>query len=331
MSLSTMDEQLIQAIKDADLNKVQHLLEHGLANVNAQDRVGCTPLHHACGVHGKQEIIQCLVDHYADVNLKNTAGSTPLHACIQQGHMEVAFYLINQGADPMVTNHAGKAPLDIATCKTTKKLLVHVLAHRSELGGTNAPANNTTRIRLQQQQDQFQAELNTFVQQHKEQMTMLRNEIKADVSRVVHQLASHDTNKTGLATNMGTNCNSQVRTIQQELHIASRMFLDFVKLTTPRLSQAQPQVPHVATKVSHLDANGNVAPLLQDEGKEVSNDTTNNNRKRNVSMVQSLIDLLQSDQHATTTTHLLRTNKKFKGSAECERPLPAAPSLPQRC
>jgi hypothetical protein len=70
-------ENLIEAAKQGDLERVKGILEtdDGLANV--RDEAGATPLHYAA-IHGHRQIVQLLLEQGADINSRDSQfGATP--------------------------------------------------------------------------------------------------------------------------------------------------------------------------------------------------------------------------------------------------------------
>ncbi len=52
-------------------------------NVNATNKLGNTPLHHAA-VNGWTELARLLIDNGADLNIKNVKGETPLQIAVRE-------------------------------------------------------------------------------------------------------------------------------------------------------------------------------------------------------------------------------------------------------
>jgi len=107
----TLNEDLIEAARWGDLEKVKKLLDRG-ADVNARDKDGWTPLHWA-SVHGHLDVIKLLVERGADVNASNH-GWTPLHEAASRGHLNVVKFLVERGADVNARDREGRTPLDLA-------------------------------------------------------------------------------------------------------------------------------------------------------------------------------------------------------------------------
>ncbi len=111
--LPSLDQQLIDAIKRGDLNKVIDLIKAG-ANINTRDKINSwTPLHYA--VSGNHfDIVRHLIIHGADVNAKDDYGRTPLHIAAGKGYLEIVKYLVEHGADINAKDSDGKTPIDYA-------------------------------------------------------------------------------------------------------------------------------------------------------------------------------------------------------------------------
>ncbi|KMS98106.1 hypothetical protein BVRB_4g095520 [Beta vulgaris subsp. vulgaris] len=56
------------------------LLAHG-ANINAKDKVGCTPLHRAAST-GNSELCELLIEEGADIDALDKADQTPLMTAV---------------------------------------------------------------------------------------------------------------------------------------------------------------------------------------------------------------------------------------------------------
>lgn len=72
-----------------------------------------TLLHSA--VHNVQlEVVEELLRRKAEVNVRNTAGTTPLHDCASKGTEAIATLLLEAGADLTLRNNAGFTPIEWA-------------------------------------------------------------------------------------------------------------------------------------------------------------------------------------------------------------------------
>ena len=81
--------------------------------INAQDKEGNYPLHHAAG-KGELELAKQLVSQGADINAKNNVGETPLHLASYNGHLELVKYLVSEKADIDAKDKYGSTPFQDA-------------------------------------------------------------------------------------------------------------------------------------------------------------------------------------------------------------------------
>ena len=85
------------------------LISNG-ADVNAKNKTGEKPLHHAAA-KGFKETAELLIAKGADVNAKNNFDRTPLHWAAQHGRKALVMLLINEGADVNSKTQEGLSPL----------------------------------------------------------------------------------------------------------------------------------------------------------------------------------------------------------------------------
>jgi len=110
---STPESQLMNAIANADLEKVKQLVRSN-ADVNAVVN-GNTPLMLAARV-GNSAVVKFLIDQNADIDHLgvNKDRRTPLMVAITSNRAEVAAILLSQGASVVKTDYQGKSALDYA-------------------------------------------------------------------------------------------------------------------------------------------------------------------------------------------------------------------------
>ena len=68
---------LIEVVKNNDINRVNSILNNGKENINAKDKYCETALMIASS-EGNLEIVKLLVENGADVNIKSDIGNTAL-------------------------------------------------------------------------------------------------------------------------------------------------------------------------------------------------------------------------------------------------------------
>ncbi len=104
-------------------------IEGRLAEVDALDCEGNTPLHALCnvsddiGVH----LIRPLIDAGAHINQRNKKGQTPLFLACAKNAQDKAYCLLERGADPNITNNSGCGPLGKAARHGNQDLILTLI------------------------------------------------------------------------------------------------------------------------------------------------------------------------------------------------------------
>lgn len=116
------------AIDNDNRSMTKLLLELG-ADANFVTSKSCGfPIHHACA-HNATDIVQILLDHDVDVNVKNEDGITPLIYAAVQTNPQITQMLLNHGADPLVSLPQGETPLHILAECGHMPCIHHYLNH----------------------------------------------------------------------------------------------------------------------------------------------------------------------------------------------------------
>lgn len=108
-----LNTALLLAVDQQHGNMINKLLgqEEVNININSSDMSGNTALHRAARRNNKH-IVQTLISHKADVNVRNAAGQTPWHTiCYMRTHEDVCQLLIETGADPNTRDWEGVSSL----------------------------------------------------------------------------------------------------------------------------------------------------------------------------------------------------------------------------
>ncbi len=124
--MANSDEDLFDAIKRMDLGSVEDALARG-ADHHAKDEDHATPLHRAV-VQGHQKIVQALLDHGVEVDIRDVFVRTPLHwvcggdwrvpfpmVLPGMGSGEMARMLLQNGADVDAITMDGEGPLHLVS------------------------------------------------------------------------------------------------------------------------------------------------------------------------------------------------------------------------
>lgn len=110
---------------------VVRLLLQNNADVNWQDKNGCTALHRA-STRGCKEMVQLLLENGADANLNNKDRWTPLHGACVRGQPEIIRHLLGKvNGESTIVNSVAKE----MQSKITKARLV-VKAEEKAKGST---------------------------------------------------------------------------------------------------------------------------------------------------------------------------------------------------
>ncbi|XP_052073941.1 ankyrin repeat and SOCS box protein 2-like [Mytilus californianus] len=92
---------------------------------------GSSPLHIACFM-GRMDVVQCLLDHNADINMTKEDGTTPLFYACEVGHEDIVRLLLDKGADTQICRLDGKSPLKIATDNGHTSIVMMVTEHMNK-------------------------------------------------------------------------------------------------------------------------------------------------------------------------------------------------------
>src|SRR6266851_1805555 len=98
----------ISAVRTGDTKAAGKLIAASPELVNAHDRAGATPLHHAAGF-GNLATMKLLLEHGADVNAGNKLKSTPLFWCMHD--KAKVRMLLDHGAKVSTSNIDGRTPV----------------------------------------------------------------------------------------------------------------------------------------------------------------------------------------------------------------------------
>lgn len=128
-----IDQQLIRAAGNGDVQQVQNLLERG-ADIEAKDDFDNTPLHCAA-FNGHESVARLLLKNKANINAKDGFDWTPLHWAVSAGHEAVVRLLLENNADIKAKDIYGDTPLQLAASERQAivKLLENWLAFQELL------------------------------------------------------------------------------------------------------------------------------------------------------------------------------------------------------
>jgi ankyrin repeat protein len=120
LTVRAQAQEIFDAVKNNDLDKVKVLIEKDASLFNIKDEAGNTPLHHAAMI-GSVEMTDYLLSKGADVNAQNTQLNTPLHEAIQNRKENTSALLIEKSNDLEITNIHQQTPLHKAASLDQKR------------------------------------------------------------------------------------------------------------------------------------------------------------------------------------------------------------------
>ena len=126
-------DEIHEAAKQGNLEKVRSLVDKDPALVAAKDKGGATPLHWAA-YSGNVDIVRFLLDKGAAIDAKDVRGLTPLAFTAVQGRIQAAGLLIERGADVNVRNSFNMTPLIIAAEQGAVELVKKLIAAGADVG-----------------------------------------------------------------------------------------------------------------------------------------------------------------------------------------------------
>jgi ankyrin repeat protein len=131
-NLSAQSQDILNRVRDNDLNAVKELIDAG-ADVNMQnDMMGYTPL--ILSIHGgHKEMAELLISKGADINIQdNRTGYTPLMLALNSNKTEMAELLLEKGADFKIKGNDGATAL-ILSCGVSPEIAKNLLQKGADI------------------------------------------------------------------------------------------------------------------------------------------------------------------------------------------------------
>ncbi|XP_072163422.1 rabankyrin-5-like [Diadema setosum] len=134
-----LQQTLLHRAIDENKQSVACFLIRSMCDVNSPRRPGPNgegpdeafdgqgPLHHACE-WGQEEVVQCLIEHQADINAKDAEGRTPLHIAIINQHSAIISLVISHPLlDLTLRDKSGLTPFAAALTHKNNKAAQAIL------------------------------------------------------------------------------------------------------------------------------------------------------------------------------------------------------------
>lgn len=120
------------------LNCLAFLIETIRIDMNAASATGWRPIHLCISKETGSRSFQCLqylVEHGAQINIKNDDQLTPLHQASSEGHVQCLEFLLSHDADVYAEDSRKQLPIDLAKLwgnKKCAKLLAAAMWHQNK-------------------------------------------------------------------------------------------------------------------------------------------------------------------------------------------------------
>jgi ankyrin repeat protein len=111
------------------------LLDAG-ANINQQDKLGCT-LGHIAALAGQEHLVKAVIDRRARLGIKDNSGRTMLYCAVIKRSPPIVTMLLKAGLDVNAKTHEGNTPLHLAVQSFRSDILQLLIEQGADLSLTN--------------------------------------------------------------------------------------------------------------------------------------------------------------------------------------------------
>ena len=143
-STEQMEEYLELASMKGNSYVVEKLLKNG-----AEFKAKSNALLSAVGSN-RCEIVQLLIKHKADLNVKNSYSNTPLHLAAIAGHHEIIEILMQNGANSEITDKKGLTPIHLAVSFKSIEVLKVLIKCKANINARTPELSRPLHIAVRQ-------------------------------------------------------------------------------------------------------------------------------------------------------------------------------------
>ncbi len=140
---------LHQALQRGHPDIIQLILSGANVDADAVDNDGSTPLYLAASEAEVLSGAQLLLDHGANIDLRNKTGQTALHLASQRGRLDFMELLLNRGAMVDVPDNDGFTPLHLAISKMERRATELLLKNGANIDLQNNKRQTALHLALQ--------------------------------------------------------------------------------------------------------------------------------------------------------------------------------------
>ncbi|XP_070795008.1 ankycorbin isoform X1 [Pituophis catenifer annectens] len=134
------DDRLLQAVENADLEKVASLLGKKGANATKHDSEGKTAFHLAAS-KGYSECLRLMITHGAEVTILDGTGHNALHLAAKNNHVDCVKRLLQSKCPAENTDSSGKTALHYAAASGCLQITQHLCEHKCPINIKDVDGN----------------------------------------------------------------------------------------------------------------------------------------------------------------------------------------------
>lgn len=141
---------------DSELKDLQDFLKSYEGNVNVKDsRFGNTALIISLDSDA-DEVMRCLIENGADVNLPNDSGDTPLNIAVAKNRQDIVDYLLENGAEINLADAvSGDTPLIVVVRSGFEERISNLITKGADINQANKLGQTPLIIAVQQADDRM--------------------------------------------------------------------------------------------------------------------------------------------------------------------------------
>eukprot|EP00833_Pecoramyces_ruminatium_P010071 jgi/Orpsp1_1/1184103/evm.model.c7180000088024.1 len=188
---------LIYECINGNEEKIKYLIEHG-ADINMKNSDGDTPLIILCKIELENSfaLVKYLVDHGANVNIANDDDrKTPLMYACKKNKNLISKYLIEKNADVNYKNKNGETPLIIASKNENEELVEYLINHGANIFEKDVSNNSALSYAIKKINKKIIEFLNKSIKENNNYLTYSYKNVNGiEIIKVINNKNIYDIN-----------------------------------------------------------------------------------------------------------------------------------------